>query len=245
MTGYPIFDDETLMRRVDGELSPERVAAVDAAAAGDADLAARLALLRRTRSGAAEAFSLTPDARDADLARLIAGGVATRPRPFRGWTDTLRQAFAPKYAVLWGGLATACFVVGLGIGVLSDRTSAGFVVDPDGAIADAGLIKVLDRRLASDGTDDQGRAIGLTFKDGQGRWCRTFQAGRAGIAGLACRQNDGWDMQVLAPFRAHGGEVRTASSETPAVVLAMVDAEMRGETLNASDEASARAGGWK
>lgn len=245
MTGYPIFDDETLMRRVDGELSPERVAAVDAAAASDAVLAARLALLRRTRSGATEAFPLTSDARDADLARLIAGGVATRPRPFQGWMDTLKQAFAPKHAALWGGLATACFVVGLGIGVSGDRKSAGFVVGRDGAIVDAGLVKVLDHRLASDGNDDQGRAIGLTFKNQQGRWCRTFQAERAGVAGLACRQNDGWDMQALAPFRAHDGEVRTASSETPAVVLAAVDAEIRGETVDADDEARARASGWK
>ena len=250
MSGHPIFDDETLMRRVDGELSPERAAAVDAAAAGDADLTARLALLRRTRSVAGEAFALAADPRDADLARLIAGGAGAPVRSGGGWLDGVRQAFAPRHAAIWGGLATACFVVGLGVGVVGDGLSGGgpapgFAVGADGAIADAGLVRVLDQRLAADGADAEGRAIGLTFKDDQGRWCRTFQAGEAGVAGLACRADDRWTMQALAPFHSGTTEVRTASSETPAVVLAAVDATMAGETLSAADETRARAGGWK
>lgn len=244
MTGHPTFDDETLMRRVDGELSPEAGAAVDAAAVGDAALAARLAVLRRTRAVAAEAFPIGVDPRDADLARLIARGAPMKARPFEGWLDGMRQAFTPKHAALWGGLATACFVVGVSVGVLGDRTPAGFAVGSDGAIADAGLVKVLDHRLAADGADAQGRAIGLTFRDGQGRWCRTFEADKAGVAGLACRADDRWTMQALAPFHA-GGEVRQASSDTPAVVLAAVDATIAGETLAASEEAQARTGGWK
>lgn len=242
MTGHPTFDDETLMRRVDGELSPEVGAAVDAAAAGDAGLAARLDLLRRTRVVAGEAFPIAVDARDADLARLIAGGGPARARS--GWLDGVRQAFAPRHAALWGGLATACFVVGVSVGVLGDRQPSGFAVGSDGVIADAGLVKVLDQRLAAEGADAEGRAIGLTFRDERGRWCRTFEAGKAGVAGLACRADDRWRMQALAPFHADGGEVRTASSETPAVVLAAVDAAIAGDALGAADEVRARAGGW-
>ena len=97
MTG---FDDEMLMRRADGELSPERAAEVDAAAAKDPVLAGRLAAFRRARTAAREAFPIGPDARDADLARLIAGGEPRSP----GWIGRLKAAFAPGQAPLWGGL---------------------------------------------------------------------------------------------------------------------------------------------
>jgi len=192
-----------------------------------------------------EAFPLTPDPRDAELARLIRG--AARPEP---WTtrlaDGLREAFAPRYLPVWGGAAAACFVLGLTVGWLGQgRTPEGFAVAADGSIADAGLVRVLDRGLAAEGTDAGGRAVGLTFRDADGRWCRTFQAGDAGVAGLACRAGEDWRMQALAPFQPSGGEVRTASADTPAAVLAAVDALIAGDTLDAAAETRARDAGWR
>ena len=237
-----LYDDEILMRRVDGELSPEAGAAIDAAAAADPALARRLERLRGLRTMAREVFPATADPRDADLARLIAGGVA-RPEP---WTTRLREAFAPRHAAVWGGVAAACFVLGLSVGWLGqDRTPEGFAVAADGGLADAGLVRVLDRGLAADGADARGRAVGLTFRDAEGRWCRTFQAGEAGVAGLACRDGEAWAMEALAPFRASATEVRTAGADTPAAVLAAVDAVIAGETLDAAAEARARDAGWR
>lgn len=244
MTG--LYDDEILMRRVDGELTPEAGAAIDAAAAADPALARRLEALRGLRMLAREAFPVAPDPRDAALARLIAGGAA-RPEP---WTARLaagvREAFAPRQAALWGGAAAACFALGLAVGWLGqDRAPEGFAVAADGAIADAGLVRVLDRGLAADGTDAEGRAVGLTFRDADGRWCRTFEAGDAGVAGLACRGGQRWRMQALAPFQAPASEVRMAGAETPAAVLAAVDGLIAGETLDAAAEARARDAGWR
>ncbi len=238
------FDDETLMRRADGELSPERAAEVDAAVAADPALAARLAAFRGDRATARAAFPIAPDPRDADLMRLIAGGSEAKAAP--GWVERLKATFAPQSAPIWGGLATACFVGGLVIGWLGMRpTPEGFAVQPGGVIADAGLVRVLDQRLAADGADGQGRAIGLTFRDAEGRWCRTFQAGEAGVAGLACRRDGRWAVQALAPFEGSSGELRTASSDIPAVVLAAVDATLAGETVTGEDEAKARVAGWR
>lgn len=241
-----LYDDDILMRRVDGELTPEAGAAIDAAAAADPGLARRLERLRGLRTLAREAFRAAADPRDADLARLIAGG-AVRPEPWSArLSDRLREAFAPRHAAIWGGAAAACFVLGLGLGWLGpDRTPDGFAVAADGNIADAGLVRVLDRGLAADGADARGRAVGLTFRDADGRWCRTFQAGDAGVAGLACRDGEAWAMQALAPFRASGAEVRTAGADTPAAVLAAVDAVIAGETLDAAAEARARDAGWR
>ncbi|MGZ9098643.1 MAG: hypothetical protein ACXW3O_02980 [Brevundimonas sp.] len=239
-----IYDDETLMRRVDGELSPEAGAAIDAAAAADPVLAGRLAALRRLRALAREALPLAPDPRDAALARMIAAS-APRPSPLAPLSEALRAAFAPRQAPLWAGLAAASFVLGLSLGWLGRAPDPGFVVDPEGAIAEAGLVRVLDRRLTADGPDAEGRAVGLTFRDAGGRWCRTFQSGQAGVAGLACRNGETWTLQALAPFQPAAGELRTASADLPAPVLAAVDAALAGETLDAAAETRARDAGWR
>lgn len=241
-----LYDDEILMRRVDGELSPDAGAAIDAAAAGDPALARRLERLRGLRTLAREAFPAAQDPRDGELARLILNG-ATRREP---WTARLagglREGFALRHAPVWAGAAAACFVLGLTVGWLGqDRTPEGFAVATDGVLADAALVRVLDRGLAADGADGEGRAVGLTFRDADGRWCRTFRAGDAGVAGLACRTDGDWRMQALAPFQASDSEVRTAAADTPAAVLAAVDALIGGETLDAAAEAQARDAGWR
>lgn len=240
------YDDETLMRRIDGELDPGAGAAIDAAAAGDPALARRLERLRGLRTLTREAFPAAPDPRDAELARLIMGGAVRREPWAARLAAGLGEAFAPRRAPIWAGAAAACFVLGLTVGWLGqDRWSEGFVVGSGGVIADADLTRVLDRGLAADGADAGGRAVGLTFRDADGRWCRTFQAGRAGVAGLACRGEEDWRLQALAAFQPSGSEIRTAGNDTPPAVLAAVDALIAGETLDASAEARARDAGWR
>ncbi|GAA0867465.1 hypothetical protein GCM10009116_00380 [Brevundimonas basaltis] len=240
------FDDEILMRRVDGELSPEAGAAIDAAAAADPALARRLERLRGLRTLAREAFPAASDSRDADLARMIAAAPARREPWTARLSRTARAAFAPRHAPLWGAAAAASFVLGLSVGWLGqDRAPGGFVVAADGSLADAALVRVLDDGLAGDGLDAGGRAVGLTFRDADGRWCRTFRSGQAGVAGLACRNNGVWRLEALAPFQPSSSEVRTAGADTPAAVLAAVDALIADETLDAAAEAEARDAGWR
>lgn len=239
------YDDEILMRRIDGELSPEEGERIDAAARADPDLAARLAAMRGLRTAAREAFPVEVDPRDQALARLIGAATPARPSVLAKVRRAFADAFAPRRAAIWGGLATAGFVGGLLLGPLLGGSGEGMRIQPGGVLADAGLVRVLDSRLAVDGADEQGRAIGLTFQDGEGRWCRTFRAGEAGLAGLACRQGDGWTMRALAPMTPETGEVRTASAETPAVILAAVDATLAGETVDTAAEARARDTGWR
>lgn len=237
------LDDEILMRRVDGELTPDEVARVDASAQRDPAVAARLAALRSTRTVAREAFPTTQDARDADLARMIRSAPA-KASPLAGLGAMLADAFAPRRAVIWGGLATAAFVGGLALGPLLDDRDAGLRIEDGGVLVDAGLVRVLDTGLAADGADSDGRSVGLTFRDQDGAWCRTFNVGKAGVSGLACRQNGLWAMRVMAPLEQAGGDFRTASSEMPAAVLDVVDATIIGETLGGVEEAAARDRGW-
>lgn len=239
------YKDEILMRRVDGELTAEAGALIDAAAAADPALAARLEALRRLRALARAAVPLAPDPCDPALARLIAAS-APAPAPAAALVERLRAAFAPRHAPVWAGLAAACFVLGLSIGWLGADSGPdrGFTVDRSGTIADAALVRVLDTRLTADGPDAEGRAVGLTFRDADDRWCRTFQSGQANVAGLACREADRWTLQALAPFNAPAGELRTASADIPAPILAAVDAAIAGETLDAAAETAALDAGW-
>jgi anti-sigma factor RsiW len=238
------YDDEILMRRVDGELTPEAGAAIDAAAAADPALAARLAALRSLRTLAREAVPLAPDPRDRDLARLIAAEPAPQPPAVRLF-ERFTAVFQPRHAPVWAGLAAACFVLGLSFGWLgAGAPERGFTVDPEGAITDAALVRVLDARLTADGADAQGRAVGLTFRDADDRWCRTFHSEQAGVAGLACREADVWRLQALAPFKRAPGELRTASADLPAPILAAVDAVLADDPLDAAAEARARDAGW-
>lgn len=239
-------DDERLMRWSDGELSPDAAARLEAAARTDPALAARMEAMTRSRRALTAAFPIAVDPRDADLVRRIAAAGAAGPRPqaLAGLGARFRELLAPRHAVPWAAFATAAFVGGLLLGPIADR-DAGLTLRPDRTVADAGLQRVLDRRLASDGADAQGLSVGLTFQDVDGRWCRTFQSERDGWGGLACRADEAWTVTALAALAPPDGEVRMASSETPPAVLAAVDESIAGTTADAVAEARARDRGWR
>jgi hypothetical protein len=242
MTGY---DDEILMRRIDGELSPEDARRLDAAAAAHPEVANRLEAMRTLRAAAQGAFPLTADARDQELARLIRAPWPPRVSPWARAAGLISDGFTLKGTPGWIGLVTAAFVGGILAGPFLNPGDDGVALTSRGEIADSDLIRVLDRRLASDGPDGRGRAVGLTFRNTEGQWCRTFRSGEVGMAGLACRVGDGWELRGLAPDRPGSGEVRTASAETPLAILSLVDATVSGDTLDLHAEIRARDGGWR
>lgn len=238
------WTDEALMRRVDGEMTAGESARLDADVAGDPALAGRLAAMRSLRDAARAAFPAAVDSRDEALARMIAGEASVETKP--GLRARLGEAFAPRKAGLWAGLAVAGFVAGVVLGpALGGGGSGGDLVTRDGVVAEAALVRVLDTGLAADGPDGDGRAVGLTFRDGQQRWCRTFDHAGAGMAGLACRDGDAWRIEALARSGPAGGEIRMASSETPAAILAAVDAAMAEPALDPTQERTAREAGWR
>ncbi|MEQ7154383.1 hypothetical protein [Brevundimonas aurifodinae] len=239
-------DDETLMRWSDGELSPDAAARLEAAARADPVLAARMKAMSHSRQALAEAFPIAFDPRDADLARRIAaaGSGAPKPHALASLRARIGELLAPRHAVPWAAFAAAAFVGGLLLGPLANR-DGGLTLRPDRTVAGAGLQGVLDQRLASEGADEQGLSVGLTFQDVDGRWCRTFQSERDGWGGLACHADGTWTVTALAALEVSDDEVRRASSETPAAVLAAVDEAIAGTTADAAAEAKARDAGWR
>lgn len=239
------WTDEDLMRASDGELSSGEMAELEIACATDPALAARRAQFRALDQLAHEAFPAVVDQRDAELSRLISRADA-QPHA-TSWPDWLKGAFAPRRVAIWGTAAAACFVAGLMIGQWTGPSSptAGFALTKGRLIADAELVRALDGRLAVQAANNDGQSVGLTFRDADGRWCRTFLSTRESVAGLACREHDGWALEALAGTDSSRSELRTAASETPDLILAAVDTRIAGDVLGASDEARARDGGWR
>ena len=260
--------DEEVFAFVDGELSAEDMARIEAAMATDPQLALRVETqraLRRLLSGAhAGVMRETPP-------QALSAAVAAKPAPATRPAEVIafpgvqakskarskdkakpREPRLPKPPgaagrgfPAWIGLA-ACLVAGLVIGRMAAPPPATLSGANDPAPIAAGpLAQALN-------TQTSGQAAGpvrvnLSFKTASGTYCRTFQAaGRAPIAGVACRDPDTWRVRAVSPAGpSPTGDYRMAGSETPAAILAAVDAMIAGPPLDAAGEAKARAARWK
>lgn len=104
------------------------------------------------------------------------------------------------------------------------------------------LASTLDTRLAADGADGAGNRILLSFRDDGGAYCRAF-AGKDD-SGIACHDGKGWKLQATGKGgAAQQTEYRTAGSLGD--VMAAAQTLASGPALDADQERSARATGWR
>jgi len=245
--------EETLMAYVDGELDAEGVAAVEQAMREDPALATAVAAQRGLRQrlqqtyapvlaepmperllAAARAGADASPGTDATVVPIRAARDARPPR--RGWRW-------PEWTALAASLAIGVLVAPW---LRPAAPPALLEVSGDGLVAGAELADALDHRLASEGAGPGPVSVGLSFRARDGDYCRTFvlEPPRA-VAGLACRDDDGWRVSALGEARPAGGELRLASSPLPPAVLSEVDARLQGDPLDAAGERQARDAGWR
>lgn len=244
------FDDRILAAYVDDELDPATRALVEGAARKDIDLAARLkaqgdlkALLRGHYD------PIVQEPLPERLLETIRNGAPTSGEVV-SLADRRRPAAAPRSQSptfrlpAWAGLA-ACLVVGLAVGRLAQPSPVGLDGgDSQALVATGALARALDRQTAADVSGPI--RIGLSFRDKEGTYCRTFQPnGREGVAGLACRDADAWRLRVASPMTSQVATYRTAGAELPAAVLAATDDMIDGAPLDRNAEETARAKGWR
>lgn len=263
--------DEEVFAFVDGELPPEAMARIEAAMATDPQLALRVETqraLRRLLSGAHAGVMRQPPPET--LTQAVGGQPKATPKPtpkpaeviaFPGVQAKKAKGVKtrepklkppkPARAANEGGFPSwiamaACLVAGLVVGrmAMPDPVTLSGADEP-APIAAGPLAKALNTQAS--GQDVGPVRIGLSFKDKAGLYCRTFQAvGQAPVAGIACREPSAWRVRAVSPAApASNADYRTAGSETPAAVLAGVDAMIVGPPLDAAGEAKAKAGGWK
>jgi hypothetical protein len=228
-------DDEKLMAFADGELSGAERAEVEAALAEDARLRERLAAHQLLQTRLSAAF-------DGALSEPVPVSLlAAAEKPRTAEVVNLTERGAARWSVReWGAMA-ASVVLGLFVGVGVMNTQAQLIAPSEsGLIARGALAHALDTQLASDGAGAV--RIGLSFRDTDGRYCRTFDLTEGGTAGLACREGEAWNVAMTAAG-AGGGEVRQAAAS--AQILGAVDAMIAGEPLDARSEAAARDLEWR
>lgn len=230
-------DDEEFYAWLDGELDPERSAAVEAQVAASPQLAARAAEHRRLIATLRDGF-----------APVLEAGV---PPPRFESADVIdfgaraagRETRRPQFGVpQWAAMA-ATLALGVLVGNLASRGGYSPVAVEEGRlVAATSLDQALDTQLASM-PSESGARIGLTFRDSKGNVCRSFQD--AAASGLACRDRGEWRIQGL--FQGAEGQAsdyRMAAGQDPRLG-ALIDQVMAGEPFDDAQERAARDRGWR
>jgi hypothetical protein len=145
------------------------------------------------------------------------------------------------------GALAASVLLGVLFGTLFLREpTQGPIRMQDGVlVAGAGLTQVLNTKLSAEAKSGDALAVGLSFRDTDGNYCRTFTAKQGNVlGGLACRDGDQWRVVALGQAREQDGELRRAANDMPASVLVEVDARQE-KMLDAAAEREARDSGWR
>lgn len=230
------IDDTTLMAFADGELTGAERAEVEAALQQDESLRAKVEAHRAMRSRLATAF-------DGALSEPVPASLRTAaeaPRTAEVVNLAERRAF--KWSVREFGAMAASVALGLVIGVGAMQSQQPMLsTGGNGLIAGGALERALDTQLASD--ESGAVRIGVSFRDQEGDFCRTFDLTEGGASGLACREASSWNIQLMSNNGSTGGEIRQAGASPE--VLNAVDAMIAGEALDAEAERTARDSGWR
>lgn len=232
------IDDDMLMAFADGELDEVSRARVERAVAEDPELQARLGEQQRLRDRltahyAPVAEEEVPERFRALLETNVVTLPAARPRPQRPFWQSLTAL-------------AATLVLGLAIGrtLLAPTPAAGPIgVEGETIVASGALAEALETQLASAQPQGEATRIGVTFRNDDGRTCRTFDSRVA--AGIACRNEAGWQVMMTAagsgPSR---GDYRQAGSGN-LLVQQTAQEMMAGEPYDDAAERRARDSGWR
>ena len=231
-----MIDDEEFFAWLDGELDEGSAARVSAAVAASPELTAKAQQHRRLAADLRDAFDPVMEAATPPRFRRAAvtdfGARATERERRRSWLG------APQWAAMAASLA-----LGMIIGTqLVGRVDAPVAVQGDRLVAAAALDEALDVRLAS-APSGNGTRIGLTFRDANGRVCRSFTD--AAASGLACREGDSWHIRGLFPAaEGQAGDYRMAAGADPRLAM-LIDETISGEPFDAVQEKAAFEAGWR
>jgi hypothetical protein len=232
--------DDKFFAWLDGELSGDEAAAMEARVAADPELShlaeqhrAMQAQLKGTFDTVAEAP--VPERLRAAVRPQQAGvidfGAAARGREARRW-GSLPQ---------WTAMA-ATLAVGILVGTaIQPHTNGPVEVQGGRMYAAAALDAALNTQLAS--APSGNIRMGLTFRDQSGAICRSFTEPQS--SGLACREGDRWQVRGLfAAPEGQSGSYRMAGGMDPNLA-ALVDSTMSGEPFDAAQERTAKHLGWR
>jgi hypothetical protein len=139
--------------------------------------------------------------------------------------------------------------LGVVIGVFIVSTNSVDIASARGALVARGTLSAaLTDQLSGQLERTAEAQIGISFRDKSDHYCRTFKTGgTAPLAGVACHQDGGWHIAVLALTMKEenaGAVYQLAGSAMPDAVRSAVRGMIAGAPLDAADERNARTHGW-
>lgn len=243
------YDEETLMAFADGELDEALRAEIAAAIAKDPGLARRVAAHRALRTEVAGAFS---SVMDQPVPERLSAAARGQPAPARASGNVVQfptrstRTPAPRWSAReWTAMAASLVLGGLLSWQFALRNGGDIATQGGSLVARGALAEALSTQLASNQPPDAAIRIGLTFKSGDGAYCRSFYSNASHTAGLACRNGEAWQLPVTSSAGNQSGENRPASGLDDPALLQAIEARMKGEALDAQGESAAMSGGWK
>jgi hypothetical protein len=190
-------------------------------------------------------------AQDPELAAYVEDQRALKAALASPAMDSLRRARERAAVMSASWIPAAAMAAGIALGVaLAGSFGIGTEMRAgDGAlIAQAELAHVLTTALASEDKAQAHIRVGASFWSKNGAFCRSFVTrGRAGnsLAGLACHENGGWRIPVLAAVDPEDRRDGPVGTLLPVSVRAVMENLIVGEPLSEEAERQARAQGWR
>jgi len=230
------WDDELIAAYADGELHNVIQARFDDDLERDDALRARVEQERMLRARLGSRYDTVINDPVPERLRAM---LDTEPRSqVVSIAEARRRRLLPQRAWIPAALA-ASLAVGLFGGQLLGGREGGISSMP---IAGGELAQALDTQLASTPATVSATRIGVTFRDSDGRICRTFDG--ADVAGFACRSNGQWRLEMLAPGSGGQGQGYQQASSGSLLALQAAQERMAGEPLDETQERSLRDAGW-
>jgi len=228
------FAPETVAAFVDGELDDVTARRIEREAVGDPALAAEIARHRALKRQLTAHYAPIAEEAVPDRLRALLVGDEKIDSSLTDRREAKRSRFA---AMQWGAMA-ASLVLGLTLGLRPWMPAAEVTTESGTLVAAGSLAEALDSQLASNQPGDAQVRIGLSFRDQQGRYCRSFES--AAVDGISCREEGRWALERTLRGQP-SSEYRQASSGALASAVAEM---MDGEPLDAAAERTARNARW-
>jgi hypothetical protein len=232
------IDDQILMAYADGELNAAARAEVERALWEDPALREQLEAQRKLKGLLSSRYDPVAEEEVPEHFRAL----------IKGASESMVVDFAAarkrRSRPVWRNFVAiaATLAVGVLAGQLIPFGGTGSVAVEDGQMLAKGhLAQALETQLASAQQPDARTRIGISFAAEDGRVCRSFEAPE--MAGLACREGEGWALVMTAAPAAAGGEYRQADAG-PVLILEAAEAMMAGEPFDAVAERRARERSW-
>lgn len=230
------FDPATVAAFVDGELDGPTARRIERAAESDPALAAEIARYRALRGTLAAHYAPIAEEPVPERLRALLAVDGTIDTSLAARREAKRPRFA---AIHWGAIA-ASLALGLAIGLKPWMPAADVASGRGGLVASGALAQALDSQLASNQPQNAEVRIGLSFRDREGRYCRSFDSGA--LAGIGCREDGRWQLERTARSDAGGAYRQASSGELAAAAAAMMAPD---GPLDAAAERAARDAGWR